>query len=129
MTHLQPRGTGTVMVVEDQQEMRALTTRILELAGYIVVGVDNGHAAVALLRKQPVDLMVLDMNLQPSFNGLDCYREAVAIRPGQKAIFVSGCTDMEWVAEARRLGAGRHIQKPFTIIGLLEAVRDELGDW
>jgi DNA-binding NtrC family response regulator len=129
MKSLQPHGTATVMVVEDQPEVRALTIRILELAGYTVVGVDNGRTAVALLRKQPVDLMVLDMILEPSFNGLNCYREAVAIRPGQKAIFVSGCTDMEWVAEARRLGAGRHIQKPFTIISLLEAVRDELGDW
>ncbi|MGA2477366.1 MAG: response regulator [Spirochaetia bacterium] len=122
------QGTETVMVVEDQPEVRALTIRILELAGYIVVGVENGRAAVTLLRKQPVHLIVLDMMLEPSFDGLDCYREAVAIQPGQKAIIVSGYADIERVAEAQRLGAGRHIKKPFTAVHLLQAVREELGD-
>ena len=121
------QGTEIVMVVDDQPEVRALTRRILELAGYTVVEAKNGRAAVALLEKQPVHLMVLDMALEPSFDGLDCYREAIAIRPGQKAIIVSGSEDRERVAEAQSLGAGRFIEKPFAAVDLVQAVREELG--
>jgi two-component system, cell cycle sensor histidine kinase and response regulator CckA len=127
MKSLGPQGTETVMVVEDQREVRALTIRILELAGYAVVGAENGRAAVTLLWRQPVHLMVLDMMLEPSFDGLDCYRAAIAIRPGQKAIIVSGYADIDRVVEAQRLGAGRCIPKPFTVHTLLQAVREELG--
>jgi DNA-binding NtrC family response regulator len=118
----------TVMVVDDRPEMRTLIRQILELAGYTIVEAENGRAAVALLGRQPAHLMVLDMMLEPSFDGLDCYRAATAIRPGQKAIIVSGLADMGRVAEAQRIGAGRFIEKPFTAECLLRAVREELGN-
>ncbi len=120
------RGTETVMLVEDQPEQRAVTRRLLERAGYVVVAVENGHAAIASLRKQPVDIMVLDMIMEESFDGLDCYREAIAIRPGQKAIIVSGYAETSRVVEAQRLGAGRFVRKPYRVNTLLQAVREEL---
>ena len=121
-------GTRSVLVVEDQPEMRTVTTLILKHAGYTVVEVENGQEAINLLRKRPVDIMVLDMVLEQSFDGLDCYREAIAIRPGQKAIIVSGSAVTSRVLKAQRLGAGRFVLKPFKANTLLQALREELGD-
>jgi len=119
-------GTETVMLVEDQPEQRIITSRLLERAGYSVVAVENGRAAIVVLRQRPVDIIVLDMIMEDTFDGLDVYREAVAIKPGQKAIIVSGYAETSRVVEAQRLGAGRFIRKPFRVDTLLLAIREEL---
>ncbi len=123
------RGSVSVMVVDDQPEVRVVIRLLLERAGYVVVAASNGRVAIESLRKRPVDIMVLDMVLEGSFDGLDCYRAAVALRPGQKAILVSGYEAGPRVAEAQRLGAGRFIHKPFSVSTLLQALQEELeGD-
>jgi len=119
-------GGERVMVVEDQPEQRAMATRLLERAGYTVVTAEHGHAAIELLKRQPVDIMLLDMIMEDSFDGLDCYRQAIVVRPGQKAIIVSGFAETERVTEALRLGAGAFIRKPYRMNVLLQAIRDEL---
>jgi two-component system, cell cycle sensor histidine kinase and response regulator CckA len=120
------RGKVTVLVVEDQPELLFMTRRLLEHEGYAVVAAENGRVAIDTLRNRPVDIMVLDMVLEDSFDGLDCYREAAALRPGQKAIIVSGGEPGPRVAEVQRLGAGRFVRKPFLFPTLLRALREEL---
>jgi PAS domain S-box-containing protein len=119
-------GTERILLVEDQPEQREMTRRVLERAGYTVLAAEHGRAAVDILRHEAVDLMLLDMIMEESFDGLDCYRAALALHPGQKAVLVSGYAETERVAEALRLGAGGFIRKPYRKNELLGAIRGEL---
>jgi two-component system, cell cycle sensor histidine kinase and response regulator CckA len=70
--------------------------------------------------------VVLDMIMEPGMDGLDTYRKILEIRPGQKAIIVSGFSETDRVLEAQALGAGDYIRKPYIQEKLGLAVRKEL---
>jgi DNA-binding NarL/FixJ family response regulator len=70
--------------------------------------------------------MVLDMIMDPGMDGLDTYRSALAIRPRQKAIIVSGFSETHRVNAAQSLGAGAYVKKPYVVEKLGLAVRKEL---
>ncbi len=122
------RGAGeTVLVVDDIQEQRDLAQRMLQRLGYQVDTVSNGPEAVAYIRRKPVDLLVLDMIIDPEMDGLDTYRQILAIAPGQKAVIASGFSESERVLEAQRLGAGAYIRKPYRMEEIGMALRAELA--
>lgn len=122
------RGAGeTVLVVDDIQEQRDLAQRMLQRLGYQVDTVSNGPEAVAYIRRKPVDLLVLDMIIEPEMDGLDTYRQILTIAPGQKAVIASGFSESERVLEAQRLGAGGYIRKPYRLEEIGMALRAELG--
>jgi len=119
-------GNETVLVVDDSAEQRELVREIAAGLGYTVHTVENGHEAAAFVARQPVDILVLDMIMEPGFDGLDTYREIVKIRPGQKAIVVSGYSETERVREMMRLGSGSFLRKPYRVDDLARAIRKEL---
>ncbi len=59
-----------------------------------------------IVNKSPVDLLILDMYMEPGMDGLDTYREALKLRPAQKAIITSGYAETQRVQEMQELGAG-----------------------
>ena len=71
-------------------------------------------------------LVLIDMIMADDLDGLATYRKILEIRPGQKAVVMSGFTITDRVKEAMSAGAGEFIQKPFTAEQLGEAVRREL---
>ncbi|HIE11292.1 MAG TPA: response regulator [Kiritimatiellae bacterium] len=125
-------GSESVLIVDDHEEQRRVAAALLEDLGYRILTAENGRAAVELFRQrrrqgQPLpDIIVLDMILADDFDGLETYREILKIRPGQKAVIVSGFAETARIVEARRLGAGRYVQKPYTLETLGRAVRAEL---
>lgn len=119
-------GNETVLVVDDSAEQRELVRDIAAGLGYTVHAVENGHQAAEFVARQPVDILVLDMIMEPGFDGLDTYREIVKIRPGQKAIVVSGYSETERVREMMRLGSGSFLKKPYRVDDLAKAIRKEL---
>jgi YesN/AraC family two-component response regulator len=88
--------------------------------------VSSGEEAVEYLKTHTADLLILDMIMEPGMDGLDAYREILALRPHQKAIITSGFSETERVKEAINLGAGQYIRKPYTMEKIGRAVRDEL---
>lgn len=120
------RGSETVLVVDDLEEQRQLATRLLTSLGYQVHAVENGRAALRHLETHAADILVLDMIMEDDLDGLDAFREIVKLRPGQKAIIASGFSETERVKETQRLGAGRFVKKPYTLLDLGKAVREEL---
>ena len=72
------------------------------------------------MKENSADLLVLDMIMDPGIDGLDTYREILAIHPEQKAIIASGFSETNRVKEAQKLGVMRYIKKPYTLelIGL-----------
>jgi signal transduction histidine kinase/CheY-like chemotaxis protein len=121
------KGRGeSIMVVDDIAEQREIASGILTLLGYRTTSVPSGEAAVRYLENNQVDLLVLDMIMEPGLDGLDTYAKAVEVNPGQKAIIASGFSETDRVKQAQNLGAGAYVKKPYTIEKLGLAVRKEL---
>jgi CheY-like chemotaxis protein len=116
----------SILIVDDVREQREIAAMMLAQLGYSVDAVSSGEEAVAYLGKKPVDLLLLDMCMEPGMDGLDTYREALKVTPGQKAIITSGYAETQRVKETQELGAGAYIRKPFFMHTIAGAVRAEL---
>jgi len=120
-------GNGeSILVVDDVKEQCDLAADMLRKLNYRVTGVSSGEEAVAYRKDHPVDLMVLDMIMDPGMDGLDTYRSVLELHPGQKAIIVSGFSESDRVSAAQGLGAGAYVKKPYVMEKLGLAVRKEL---
>jgi CheY-like chemotaxis protein len=120
-------GSGeSILIVDDVKEQRDLAAEMLRKLNYNVTSVSSGEAAVAYLKEHHVDLMVLDMIMDPGMDGLDTYRSILEIHPKQKAIIVSGFSESDRLKTAQALGAGTYVRKPYVIERLGLAVQKEL---
>ncbi len=70
--------------------------------------------------------MILDMIMKPGIDGLETYKRIIKLHPNQKAIIASGYSETDRVKEAKRLGAGEYIKKPYTLEKIGIAVKEEL---
>ncbi|BCO10435.1 hypothetical protein GF1_28110 [Desulfolithobacter dissulfuricans] len=121
------RGEGTILVVDDNEMQRDVASRMLEMLGYRVESVGSGEEAVEFLRHRAVDLVVLDMIMDPGMNGRQTLEEILKIRPGQKALIVSGYSESEEVRRACALGACGFTKKPYTLEEIARVVHRILG--
>ncbi|MEA3357883.1 MAG: response regulator [Thermodesulfobacteriota bacterium] len=122
------RGSGElILVVDDVKEQREIATHILTKLGYSVTSVSSGIEAIDYIKQNRVDMLVLDMIMDPGIDGLDTYKEIVKISPGQKAIIASGFAENERVRETQGLGAGQYIKKPYTLEKIGLAIKFELS--
>ncbi len=120
-------GRGeTVLVVDDIPEQLEIASQILEKLGYRVKTAQGGLEAVAYLENHTVDLVILDMIMEPGIDGLETYRRIKATHPNQKAVIASGYSETDRVREAQSLGAGEYIKKPYLLEKIGMAVRKEL---
>ena len=83
----QPR---TVLVVEDEWLLLELAAEVLEAAGHKVLTATDAHAALSLLRSEPIDLLVTDIDLAAGTDGLSLAREARRLRPELRVAYASG---------------------------------------
>ncbi|MCD4676338.1 MAG: response regulator [Desulfobacula sp.] len=121
------KGQGQmILIVDDLKDQQKIALSILENLGYQTKAVDNGYDAVAFIKNNPVDLVILDMIMAPSISGLETYRMIKKINPGQKAIIASGYSESEDVLMVQDLGAGSFVKKPYTILDMGIAVKEEL---
>ena len=120
-------GDGeSILVIDDVEEQRNIASGMLNELGYLVEMVPSGEEAVEYLETNKVDLLLLDMIMDPGMDGLDTYRKILEIHPGQKAIIASGFSETDRVKEVMSLGAGAYIRKPFLLEKIGVAVKKEL---
>ena len=120
-------GSETILVAEDDDMVRNLTTRILRRAGYTVLTADNGESAVELFssRKDEIDLLLLDV-VMPKLGGHAAYMRIKEMSPDLGVIFASGYAQ-DGVHTDFILNAGLDlIEKPYVPSSLLGAVRKAL---
>jgi two-component system cell cycle sensor histidine kinase/response regulator CckA len=112
-------GRETILLVEDNPELRDLLGRFLLSAGYRVLSVGRPSEAEALWKAEgeAIDLLVADM-VMPEKSGQDLARTLIAQKPGLRTLFISGYTP-----NRTGLAEGAFLQKPFTRGELLAAVR------
>ncbi|MGD8337959.1 MAG: ATP-binding protein, partial [Desulfobacterales bacterium] len=104
----------SILIVDDVAEQREIASELLKKLGYTVTSVPSGEAAVDYLKTARVDLVILDMIMEPGMDGLETYRKILSLNPGQKAIIASGFSETGLVREVQRLGAGVYVKKPYT---------------
>lgn len=121
------RGNGeSVLVVDDVEEQRKVSSDMLRRLGYSVESVSSGEEAIAYLKDRSVDLVVLDMIMDPGIDGMETYKRILTLHPGQRAIITSGFSETDRVKAALKLGVGAYIKKPFLLEKIGMAVRSEL---
>jgi PAS domain S-box-containing protein len=122
------RGTETILVVEDQSEVRKLTVEALKLYGYRVMDAANGDDALQVCRSMPapIDLMITDI-VMPGMTGPEVAGQVAALSPGTKVLYISGYPQ-DLIAHQGVLDPGvAYLSKPFTAAALAEKVRDMLN--
>ncbi|HYV12778.1 MAG TPA: ATP-binding protein [Pyrinomonadaceae bacterium] len=123
-----PRGSETILLVEDAELVRNLARQVLETAGYRVLEAANAEAAIDLCEKingDRIDLLLTDV-VMPGMSGNEMSRILVAKQPGMPVLYMSGYTD-EAIVQHGVLEAGiNFLQKPFTPGALASKVREVL---
>jgi DNA-binding response OmpR family regulator len=120
-------GGETILVLEDNRDIRAFVQSALDAAGFTVIEALTGWQALREAESQPPDVLLLDWQL-PDISGLDVLR---ALRAGgckSPAILMSGYGSEELAMIALRLGVRDYLIKPFSAEQLLEAVKAALAE-
>ncbi len=117
---------GTVMVVDDEERIRALITRSLTAQGHRVISFGDGASALERLAAGGIDLVLLDL-VMPRCNGLKVLSTLRERRDETPVIVLSGATDVPTRVQALDRGAVDVIAKPFSLVELLARTRRHLG--
>ena len=121
-------GKGeTILVVEDEEEVRKLAARILQIHGYKVLEAPQGGDALLICErhKNPIHLMLTDV-VMPGMSGHQLAKRLKSLQPEMKVLYMSGYTDNA-IVQHGVLGEGvNYIQKPFTVDALARKVREVL---
>ncbi len=123
------RGSETILLVEDEEAVRGLTSRILEKQGYRVIPAQHGREAMDIATKEEghIDLVLTDI-VMPGMNGRGLVERLAGIRPRIKSLYMSGYTDDDIVRRGFIEPSKSFLQKPFTSEALLQTVRKVLDE-
>ncbi len=122
-----PAGSETILLVEDEDGVRALTRHILESCGYTVLEADSGVAAIRIAERHhgPIDLIVTDV-VMPELGGRQAAERVALLVPTIKVLYLSGYTDDAIVRHGVLVSETQFLQKPFTPSTLALKVRKVL---
>jgi PAS domain S-box-containing protein len=121
------RGSETILVAEDQDEVRTLTRTILSMHGYTVLEATTGEEALAIVRehREPIHLLFTDV-IMPGMSGRELVAEVHQKYGRMRVLFASGYTDDAIVRHGKLDQGVAFLQKPFTPASLLAKVREVL---
>jgi len=120
-------GTETILLVEDQPEVRAVTRNMMARHGYTVLEAANGDEALSILEKHEgeVHLLLTDV-VMPTMSGRSLAEQLATGRPHLRVLYMSGYTDDTIVRHGVLEAGMAFIQKPFTLSMLLQKLRSLL---
>jgi len=124
-----PRGTGTILVVEDELAVRVLVSNLLQRCGYTVLAAESGVAALKIWQEHQnrIQLLLTDIIMPEGMNGYELSQQLQAARPGLKVVYTSGYSG-EVVGKGLKLVDGvNFLQKPYLPQKLLQILQDHLG--
>ncbi|MCA9733437.1 response regulator [candidate division KSB1 bacterium] len=120
-------GNGEkILIVDDVEEQRFIAGRILQRLNYTVITARSGEEAVDFLKTNEVDLLLLDMVMDPGIDGYETYKQIIRLHPHMRAVIASGYSETDLVRKAQALGAGKYIKKPYMFEKIGLAVKQEL---
>jgi PAS domain S-box-containing protein len=119
-----PQLSGTVLLVEDDDDVRALASQILARQGFTVLTAANGQDALSLAREyaHAIQILLTDVVMPGGLNGVQLAAALSAARPQLRVLYMSGYTDNALVEQHLSPGGASYIQKPFTPEALTQAL-------
>jgi two-component system, cell cycle sensor histidine kinase and response regulator CckA len=122
------RGSETVLLVDDQDDLRSLLCEVLRKNGYSVVPANNGKEALRLMHEHagPIDLVITDL-LMPQMGGRELAEALRALHPHTKIVYMSGYAEQAEDVPEPVVPRYSLIEKPFTPETLLRKIRDALS--
>ena len=122
-----PRGTETVLLVEDEDALRALARHVLRSCGYTVLEAGDGRQAIQVAEGNPgtIDLLVSDV-VMPHLGGRQLAERLAVVKPGMKVLFLSGYPDDAVIRHGVLEAEFAFLQKPFTPAARAHKVREAL---
>jgi PAS domain S-box-containing protein len=123
-----PRGTETILLAEDEQDVREVAREFLESGGYTVIEAVNGAEALRLAAEHEasIDLLVTDM-VMPGMTGRELAGRLQQLRSGIAAVYMSGYSEQTAAETGRADATMRLLTKPFSRGSILRAVREALN--
>ena len=121
------RGTETILLVEDDLDIREVASTMLQAAGYKVIPVENATAAVEVVRttSERIDLLLTDI-IMSGMSGVELYDRVRALRPGIKGLYMTGYAGNELSRRGLLKSDVPVVQKPFDSRTLLTGIRAAL---
>jgi len=125
-----PRGSATILIVEDETAVREITSTMLTELGYRVMEASDGEEALRLFgaHRSTIDLLLTDVVLPGPIRGREIAEQITAMRPAVRVLFMSGYTENSIVHHGRLDDGVKLLGKPFTRDQLARAVADVLTD-
>jgi PAS domain S-box-containing protein len=125
---VEPNESRTVLIVEDEDAVRAVIKRLLTSWGHQCVEARNGDTALELIRsQQPIDLLITDL-VMPGMNGNALITHARAVRPDLKVLMMSGYTEHPSIKRDAEYRSETFVAKPFTARSFSMAMQEALAD-
>lgn len=126
LNHLMGQGEH-ILIVDDEAQQRDIASQMLRALKYRVSTADSGEAALIYLADHRVDLLLLDMIMDPGINGRKTFERAIELQADLKAVIVSGFSENAEVTKVQKLGAGLLVRKPYGLSEIGKAVKQELA--
>jgi PAS domain S-box-containing protein len=123
------RGSGTVLVVDDEEIIRSSARNVLELFGYRVIMAEDGQQAVRIYEQRAgeIDIVLLDL-LMPHMGGETAYGRLRLVRPDVRVVLTSGHSDTEAQARFTGKALAGFIKKPYTAVELALEIKRALAN-
>jgi PAS domain S-box-containing protein len=123
------QGTGSVLVVDDEESVRGLARQVLELLGFQVLEAGDGKNAIEIFREnlESIRLVILDLTM-PKMGGEECFRALRELKSDVPVILSSGYSEQETSDRVAGLGIRGFIQKPYRMATMRSKVRQALAD-
>jgi CheY-like chemotaxis protein len=119
-------SSSSLLLVDDNDDVREVTALLLRDSGYAVIEASSGNAALAALDANPaIEVLIVDFSM-PGMSGIELLERARAKKPEIRAVFITGYVDNTWLEG--RLANEIVVKKPFTMAQLAPAVRKALGE-
>ncbi len=121
------KGGGTILAIDDEQDLRVILDSILKYLGYQVFMAKDGKEGIEIFKKhhQEIDLVLLDYML-PDSDGREIFRKLQQIKPGVNVLVCSGYSEREGIQELLREGVKGVLPKPFTIESISKKLKEVL---
>jgi DNA-binding response OmpR family regulator len=119
---------GTILVVDDEYNIRSMMKEIMEMSGLKVFTAGNGQDGVDLYKRnrKDIDLIIMDM-VMPIMDGREAFKEIRKLNPKQKIFIISGYSQREDMEDLLENGAVGFMRKPFQVREIVDKVNEILG--
>jgi len=132
-TEVIPKGSGTIMVVDDEINIRKVASDILKNNNYNVITVENGYEAISIYKEKKEEILLILLDLEmPKISGKDTYIELQKINPKLKVLLTSGSRENERIRSLIGMGANGFLHKPYTMddlcLSVYKIIHDDLNN-